>query len=69
MATVILGGLLSSLFLDLIVTSVVFWLAGENALAQYLTAHRETGLEDHPQELDAQPLTPPSDLNPVLPTR
>jgi hypothetical protein len=68
-ATVILGGLLSSTFLDIIVTPVVFWLVGEKALAQYFAAHRETGLDAHPQELDAQPLTPPSDLNPVLPTR
>ncbi|GAA4388647.1 efflux RND transporter permease subunit [Hymenobacter koreensis] len=68
-ATVILGGLLSSTFLDIIVTPVVFWLVGEKALAQYFASHQETGLDDHPQELDAQPLTPPSDLNPVLPTR
>ena len=68
-ATVILGGLLSSTFLDIIVTPVVFWLVGEKALAQYFAAHQETGLDDHPQELDAQPLTPPSDLAPVLPIR
>ena len=68
-ATVILGGLLSSTFLDIIVTPVVFWLVGEKALAQYFAAHQEAGLDDHPQELDAQPLTPPADLNPVLPVR
>ena len=62
-ATVILGGLLSSTFLDIIVTPVVFWLVGEKALAQYFAAHRETGLDDHPQELDAQPLTPSGDQN------
>ena len=39
-ATVILGGLLSSTFLDIIVTPVVFWLVGEKALAQYFAAHR-----------------------------
>ncbi|RSK37199.1 efflux RND transporter permease subunit [Hymenobacter metallilatus] len=66
-ATVILGGLLSSTFLDIIVTPVVFWLVGEKALAQYFAAHRETGLDDHPRELDAPPLTPPGDANPVLP--
>jgi HME family heavy-metal exporter len=68
-ATVILGGLLSSPFLDIIVTPVVFWLVGEKALAQYFAAHQATGPDDHPQELDAQPLTPPADqdaLSPVL---
>jgi HME family heavy-metal exporter len=68
-ATVILGGLLSSTFLDIIVTPVVFWLVGEKALAQYFAAHQETGLNAHPQELDAQPLTPAGDRSPVLPVR
>nr|WP_317128345.1 efflux RND transporter permease subunit [Hymenobacter radiodurans] len=68
-ATVILGGLLSSTFLDIIVTPVVFWLVGEKALAQYFASHQEVGLDDHPQELDAQPLTPAGDRNPVLPVR
>jgi CzcA family heavy metal efflux pump len=68
-ATVILGGLLSSTFLDIVVTPVVFWLVGERALAQYFASHQETGLGDHPQELDAQPLTLLSDANPVLPAR
>lgn len=67
-ATVILGGLLSSTFLDIIVTPVVFWLVGEKALAQYFASHRETGLGEHPEELDTPPLTPPADLNPVQPT-
>ncbi|MDF7814868.1 efflux RND transporter permease subunit [Hymenobacter sp. YC55] len=66
-ATVILGGLLSSTFLDIIVTPVVFWLFGEKALAQYQRGHHEVSLDAHPQELDAPPLTPPSDLNPVQP--
>ncbi|GAA4381132.1 efflux RND transporter permease subunit [Hymenobacter koreensis] len=66
-ATVILGGLLSSTFLDIIVTPVVFWLVGEKALAQYFANHRATGLEPQQRELDAQPLTPLSDQNPVLP--
>ncbi|OGX86442.1 multidrug transporter AcrB [Hymenobacter lapidarius] len=66
-ATVILGGLLSSTFLDIIVTPVVFWLVGEKALAQYFASHREVGLNEHPQEIDAQPLTPPADQNPVQP--
>ena len=66
-ATVILGGLLSSTFLDIIVTPVVFWLVGEKALAQYFAAHREVGLDDHPQELDAQPLTPPADQDALSP--
>ncbi|MCC3160214.1 CusA/CzcA family heavy metal efflux RND transporter [Hymenobacter sp. 15J16-1T3B] len=67
-ATVILGGLLSSTFLDIIVTPVVFWLVGEKALAQYFAAHREVGLDEHPQELDAQPLTPPSDQDTLSPS-
>ncbi|SFQ68018.1 efflux RND transporter permease subunit [Hymenobacter arizonensis] len=66
-ATVILGGLLSSTFLDIIVTPVVFWLVGEKALAQYQRGQSEVSLDAHPQELDAQPLTPPSDLNPIQP--
>ncbi len=66
-ATVILGGLLSSTFLDIIVTPVVFWLVGEKALAQYFASHQESGLDDHPQELDAQPLTPPGDQNAIRP--
>jgi HME family heavy-metal exporter len=66
-ATVILGGLLSSTFLDIVVTPVVFWLFGEKALAQYQRGHHEVSLDAHPQELDAQPLTPPADLNPVQP--
>ncbi len=66
-ATLILGGLLSSTFLDIIVTPVVFWLVGKKALAQYFAAHRETGLDGHPQELDAQPLTSPGDRNPIQP--
>lgn len=68
-ATVILGGLLSSTFLDIIVTPVVFWLVGEKALAQYFASHQETSLDDQSQELDAQPLTPLGDRNPVLPVR
>ncbi|GAB3241399.1 efflux RND transporter permease subunit [Hymenobacter seoulensis] len=63
-ATVILGGLLSSTFLDIIVTPVVFWLVGEKALAQYFASHQEVGLDDHPQELDTPPLPPASDLPP-----
>ncbi|RSK38850.1 efflux RND transporter permease subunit [Hymenobacter perfusus] len=66
-ATVILGGLLSSTFLDIIVTPVVFWLVGEKALAQYFDSHQEVGLDEHPQELDAQPLTPPADQNDLSP--
>ncbi|SDY84181.1 efflux RND transporter permease subunit [Hymenobacter psychrophilus] len=66
-ATVILGGLLSSTFLDIIVTPVVFWLVGDKALAQYFAAHRETGLDEHPQELDTQPLTPPADQDALSP--
>ena len=66
-ATVILGGLLSSTFLDIIVTPVVFWLVGEKALAQYRSGHSDVSLDAHPQELDAQPLNPPTDLNPVQP--
>ncbi|RZK42487.1 MAG: efflux RND transporter permease subunit, partial [Hymenobacter sp.] len=64
-ATVILGGLLSSTFLDIVVTPVVFWLFGAKALAQYQRGHHEVSLDAHPQELDAQPLTPQADLNPV----
>ena len=60
-ATVILGGLLSSTFLDIIVTPVVFWLVGERALAQYRRGHGDVRLDAHPPELDAAPLTPPSD--------
>ncbi|NVO86279.1 efflux RND transporter permease subunit [Hymenobacter terrestris] len=62
-ATVILGGLLSSTFLDIIVTPVVFWLVGEKALAQYFAARQEVGLDahPHPQELDAPPFTPAAD--------
>ncbi|WP_035560123.1 efflux RND transporter permease subunit [Hymenobacter sp. IS2118] len=67
-ATVILGGLLSSTFLDIIVTPVVFWLVGEKALAQYFASHREVGLDAHPQELDAQPLTPLADQD-LFPAR
>ncbi|GAB3308512.1 efflux RND transporter permease subunit [Hymenobacter tenuis] len=63
-ATVILGGLLSSTFLDIIVTPVVFWLVGEKALAQYFASHQEAGLDDHPQERDAATLPPASDLPP-----
>ncbi|MCC2547451.1 CusA/CzcA family heavy metal efflux RND transporter [Hymenobacter sp. BT175] len=44
-ATVILGGLLSSTFLDIIVTPVAFWLFGRKALAQYQRGHREVRLE------------------------
>ena len=58
-ATVILGGLLSSTLLDIIVTPVVFWLVGERALAQYRRGHSDAGLDDHPPELAAQ-LRPPS---------
>jgi len=64
-ATVILGGLLSSTFLDIIVTPVVFWLFGERALAQYRRGHGEVSLDSHPPELDVAPLTPPVDLNPL----
>jgi CzcA family heavy metal efflux pump len=64
-ATVILGGLLSSTFLDIVVTPVVFWLFGAKALAQYQRGHHEVSLDAHPQELEAQPLTPQADLNPV----
>jgi CzcA family heavy metal efflux pump len=64
-ATVILGGLLSSTFLDIVVTPVVFWIFGAKALAQYQRGHHEVSLDAHPQELDAQPLTPQADLNPV----
>ncbi|GAA3992150.1 efflux RND transporter permease subunit [Hymenobacter antarcticus] len=66
-ATVILGGLLSSTFLDIIVTPVVFWLVGERALVQYQRGHGEVSLDAHPQELDAAPLTPPADQNTVRP--
>ncbi|MFC7671044.1 hypothetical protein ACFQT0_29360 [Hymenobacter humi] len=48
-------------------TPVVFWIFGEKALAQYQRGHSEVSLDTHPSELDAQPLTPPSDLNPVQP--
>ncbi|AMR29502.1 multidrug transporter AcrB [Hymenobacter psoromatis] len=68
-ATVILGGLLSSTFLDIVVTPVVFWLVGEKALAQYRRGHNEVSLDAHPQpdaqELDAQPLTPLADQNTI----
>jgi HME family heavy-metal exporter len=60
-ATVILGGLLSSTFLDLIVTPVVFWLFGEKALAQYRRGHGDVSL-------DAQPLAPAISPNPGQPT-
>ncbi|SHJ04561.1 heavy-metal exporter, HME family [Hymenobacter daecheongensis DSM 21074] len=49
-ATVILGGLLSSTFLDIIVTPVAFWLLGEKALAQYRRGHHEVSLDEHPAE-------------------
>lgn len=62
-ATVILGGLLSSTFLDIIVTPVAFWLFGEKALTQYQRGHSDVSLDAHPQELDTQPLTPPTDLS------
>ncbi|UOQ50739.1 efflux RND transporter permease subunit [Hymenobacter cellulosivorans] len=62
-ATVILGGLLSSTFLDILVTPVVFWLLGEKALAQYQRGHHEVSLDSHPQELAAQPLMPPAAQN------
>ncbi|RFP64008.1 efflux RND transporter permease subunit [Hymenobacter lapidiphilus] len=67
-ATVILGGLLSSTFLDIIVTPVVFWLVGEKALAQYFASHHEVSLDAHPPELDAQPFTTPADQNTIQPT-
>ena len=56
-ATVILGGLLSSTFLDIIVTPVVFWLLGKRALAQYQRGHHQVGLNAHPQQPDAASLT------------
>ena len=62
-ATVILGGLLSSTFLDIIVTPVVFWLFGEKALAQYQRGHNEVSLDAHPQELVVAPLSPPANPN------
>lgn len=44
-ATVILGGLVSSTLLDMIVTPVVFKLFGEKALKKYLETHQNKDLE------------------------
>ena len=44
-ATVILGGLVSSTILDMIVTPVVFKLFGEKALKKYLETHQNKDLE------------------------
>lgn len=44
-ATVILGGLLSSTLLDMIVTPVVFYLFGEKALMKYLESKHKKELE------------------------
>ncbi|TGE29357.1 efflux RND transporter permease subunit [Hymenobacter metallicola] len=60
-ATVILGGLLSSTFLDIIVTPVVFAWLGEKALAQYQRGHGEVSLDNQPPEL-AAPLLPSSEV-------
>ena len=60
-ATVILGGLLSSTFLDIIVTPVVFWLLGERALVQYRRGHAEVSLDaKSPEPAAAQPVPPSS---------
>lgn len=43
-ATVILGGLLSSTLLDMIVTPTVFWVWGEHAVKEYLDRKKQTTL-------------------------
>lgn len=45
-ATVILGGLVSSTLLDIIVTPVVFKMFGEKALKKYLMTHGKNELDD-----------------------
>ena len=42
MATVILGGLISSTMLDMIVTPVVFYMFGEKALETYFKQKHKT---------------------------
>ncbi len=42
-ATVILGGLLSSTLLDIVVTPTVFWAWGREAVAEYFKGKKETG--------------------------
>ncbi|WP_223847290.1 efflux RND transporter permease subunit [Hymenobacter montanus] len=59
-ATVILGALLSSTFLDIIVTPVVFWLLGQKVLAQY-----RRGCSD--ASLDAQTSTSAPNCNSLPP--
>ena len=49
-ATVILGGLLSSTSLDIVVTPVVFWLFGERALAHYQRGHHQVSLDVPPPD-------------------
>ncbi|UYZ61170.1 efflux RND transporter permease subunit [Hymenobacter latericus] len=64
-ATVILGGLLSSTFLDIIVTPVVFWLVGEKALAEYFASYRAASLQVQPAVIDAPPFTAPAGQGPA----
>jgi HME family heavy-metal exporter len=45
-ATVILGGLVSSTLLDIIVTPVVFKMFGEKALKKYLETHGKSELDN-----------------------
>ena len=45
-ATVIIGGLISSTLLDMIVTPVVFHLFGEKALKKYLDNKTQNAVED-----------------------